>query len=82
MLIKMRAIRGKKFIVYTGNTKTKRFICKRKRKDKQVNNEWKLIKQLLNKANIVIKESVSSALNALDSLSWEMSHYWTGSMCP
>jgi hypothetical protein len=70
MLMEMRAIPGKRFIVYTDNTTTEGAIRNRKSKDERVNNKWKLIQRLLIDADIDIEgRRVSSALNVSDALS-------------
>jgi hypothetical protein len=70
MMIEMRAVLGKRFIVYTDNTTMEGAIRNRKSRDWRVNGEWKRIQELLINADIDIEgRRVSSALNISDALS-------------
>ncbi|PLW23329.1 hypothetical protein PCANC_26705 [Puccinia coronata f. sp. avenae] len=70
MMIEMRAVLDKCFIVSTDNTTMEGAIRNRKSRDLRVNGEWKRIQELLINADIDIEgRRVSSALNISDALS-------------
>jgi hypothetical protein len=70
ILLKIGAIRGKKFTVWTDNSMTLSVIKARKSRNHEVNEEWKRIQALLMEAEIDLHpERVTSAKNRADSLS-------------
>jgi hypothetical protein len=70
MLDSLGIKQGKTFIVWTDNTTTENAIRKRKSKDPSVNEEWKIIQDLLVKLQVDLEpRRVTSDGNAADGLS-------------
>jgi hypothetical protein len=70
MLLKLRDQKGKSLIVWTDNTTTENSINNMKTKDKEANDEWKKIQEILLRESVnLIARRVKSKDNKADALS-------------